>query len=100
MLKSYVAVCSIALAAFLGAAPAEAASLCGKREDFVKALTDKYHETTKAMGITGQTSLVEIYASKAGTWTILVTQPSGVTCIIAAGNSWEDLPPSKNLTAL
>ena len=64
------------------------------------ASNDKYQETGKALAIAGQVNLVEVFASKAGTWTILVTTPEGKSCIIAAGNSWEDLPPSKNLTSL
>ena len=80
--------------------PAQAVGMCGKRGDFIKALNDKYQETGKALGIAGQVNLVEVFASKAGTWTILVTTPEGKSCIIAAGSSWEDLPPSKNLTSL
>ena len=80
--------------------PAQAIGMCGKRVDFIKALNDKYQETGKALGIAGQVNLVEVFASKAGTWTILVTTPEGKSCIIAAGSSWEDLPPSKNLTSL
>ena len=80
--------------------PAQALGMCGSRTDFIKALSDKYQETGKALGIAGQVNLVEIFASKAGTWTILVTTPEGKSCIIAAGSSWEDLPPSKNLTSL
>ena len=80
--------------------PAQAVGMCGKRVDLIKALTDRYQETGKALGIAGQVNLVEIFASKAGTWTILVTTPEGKSCIIAAGSSWEDLPPSKNLTSL
>ena len=80
--------------------PAHAIGMCGSRADFIKALSDKYQETGKALGIAGQVNLVEIFASKAGTWTILVTTPEGKSCIIAAGSSWEDLPPSKNLTSL
>ena len=79
---------------------AQAMGMCGSRADFIKALSDKYQETGKALGIAGQVNLVEIFASKAGTWTILVTTPEGKSCIIAAGSSWEDLPPSKNLTSL
>jgi hypothetical protein len=80
--------------------PAQAIGMCGNRADFIKALSDKYQETGKALGIAGQVNLVEVFASKAGTWTILVTTPEGKSCIIAAGSSWEDLPPSKNLTSL
>jgi hypothetical protein len=79
---------------------AQAATMCGSRSDFVKALTDKFKEQGKALAIAGQSNLLEIYTSKAGTWTILMTSPTGKTCIIAAGNSWEDIPPNKNLTSL
>lgn len=73
---------------------AHALGMCGMRADFLKALSDKYQETGKALGIAGQVNLVEIFASKAGTWTILVTTPEGKSCIIAAGSSWEELPPT------
>ena len=94
-------VCACVSFLALGASnPAQALGMCGSRADFIKALSDKYQETGKAIGIAGQVNLVEIFASKAGTWTILVTTPQGKSCIIAAGSSWEDLPPSKNLTSL
>ena len=82
------------------AVDATAAGMCGYHADVVKELNDKFQESGRAIGIAGQINLVEVFASKAGTWTILFTTPQGKTCIIAAGNSWEDLPPSKNLTAL
>lgn len=72
---------------------AQALGMCGKRADFLAALKGKYNETGRAIAIAGEVNLVEVFASKAGTWTILITTPEGKTCIIAAGNSWEDLPP-------
>ncbi len=84
----------------LAASPAQAGLMCGKHVDFVKALTDKFEEQGKAMAIAGQRNLLEVFTSKSGTWTILMTSPEGKTCIVAAGNSWEDLPPTKNLTSL
>ena len=75
-------------------APAHALGMCGARADFLKALSDKYQETGKALGIAGHVNLVEIFTSKAGTWTILITQPNGQSCIVAAGSSWEELPPA------
>lgn len=90
-----------ALAVILAfSSPAQATTVCGSRQDFVKALADKFNEQGKALAIAGQSNLLEIYTSKAGTWTILMTSPAGKTCIIAAGNSWEDIPPTKNLTSL
>ena len=96
---SFVCAC-VSFLALAATSPAQALGMCGSRADFIKALSDKYQETGKALGIAGQVNLVEIFASKAGTWTILVTTPQGKSCIIAAGSSWEDLPPSKNLTSL
>jgi len=74
------------------ATPAKALGMCGQRADFIRALSDKYFEVPKALAIAGQVNLVEVFKSRAGTWTILVTTPEGKTCIIAAGNSWEDVP--------
>ncbi len=91
---------SILSAVLVFTIPAQAASVCGKRDDFIKALTDKFQEQSKAMGIAGQKNLLEVFTSNKGTWTVLMTTPSGTSCIIAAGNSWEDTPPTKNLTSL
>lgn len=74
--------------------PSHALGMCGPRADFLKALEAKYNEVPKALAIAGQVNLVEVFTSKAGTWTIIVTDPRGKTCIIAAGDSWEDLPPN------
>ena len=100
MSKFNIVCACVALIALASASPAQAAGMCGKRGEFIKALNDKYMESGKALGFAGQVNLVEIFASQAGTWTILVTTPEGKSCIIAAGNSWEDLPPTKNLTSL
>ena len=62
---------------------------CGDRTSLLKALGDKYKETPRAIALS---SLFEVYTSKAGTWTIVITTTKGVTCIMAAGHSWEDTP--------
>ena len=81
-------------------ATADAGVPCGVRADIIKMLSDKYSEKPRAMAIAGQTNLVEIFTSKAGSWTMLVTQPKGTSCIVGAGQSWEDIPEEKKLTGL
>ena len=49
------------------------------------------------MGLASNGSMIEIFASPNGSWTIVMTQPDGVTCLMAAGESWEDLPQKKNV---
>jgi hypothetical protein len=38
--------------------------------------------------------VVELYSSETtGTWTILVTRPDGISCLLAAGQLWEQVAP-------
>ncbi len=64
---------------------------CGERTSLIKVLNDKYKEKPRALGLsTKGTAMFEIYTSKTGTWTIVMTTTTGATCIMAAGHSWED----------
>lgn len=72
----------------------QAQMVCGVRAAIVAAITGKYGEAPKAIGIAGQKNLAELFVSKSGSWTMLITQPHGPTCILATGESWEELPPT------
>ena len=37
--------------------------------------------------------VLEVLSSEKGSWTILVTMPNGVSCMLATGQSWEALKP-------
>ena len=42
------------------------------------------------MGITSGGRLVELLRTKDGmTWTLIVTAPNGMACLIASGESWQ-----------
>lgn len=73
---------------------------CGRREDMVKALLSQYRETPRAMGLANQTTVIEIFTSTSGTWTILLTRASGASCIVSAGEAWEESPPAQAFTML
>jgi hypothetical protein len=85
-------------------APAKAQALmqvpCAKREDLLKVLGVKYSEKLANTGVTSNGQLVEVYVSEKGTWTVLSSAPTGLSCILAAGSSWEGQIVGKNLTAL
>jgi len=96
MLKALIVILAIVFGSLLlmwFTVPAHAMGMCGTRDDFIRALNDKYSEGPKAMALAGQVNIVEVFTSKVGTWTIIVTTPEGRTCIIAAGSGWADLPP-------
>ncbi len=81
--------------------PATAQQLpCGKRDEMVKSLFSQYREQPRAMGLANQTAIIEIFTSKSGSWTILLTKPDGASCIVSAGEAWEDIPPTQNYTSL
>ena len=73
---------------------------CGRRDAMVKVLFERFREEPRAIGLAGPSAMIEVFASKAGTWTILLTRPDGGSCIVSAGESWEEHPPVRNMTAL
>ncbi len=74
-----------------GPPAAQAQMACGTRDSVVAKLGDKYGEVRRGGGLAGPTAIFEIWASEAtGTWTILKTTPTGLTCIMAVGDGWQD----------
>lgn len=66
---------------------------CMKRSAFLRELETNYGETPVALGVATDGKVIEIVASRhTGTWTIIVTLPSGVACGIAAGVNWQEAP--------
>lgn len=87
------------LAAFLGlmlSLPVQAQqvqSLCTERSEVLGHLATKYSEAPVAMGLANNGGVIEVLTSGSGTsWTIIITMPNGVSCMLAAGESWESLP--------
>lgn len=82
-------------------ATAQNARNCGPRDAVVERLASGYGETRHSMGLGANNAVVEVFASQdTGTWTITVTMPSGITCLVASGQSFESLaealPPKGN----
>ena len=72
--------------------PAEARMACGPHKKLTKALTGKYKEARKGLGLVASRRVMEVFVSESGSWTLVMTDLNGVSCIIAAGHSWEDAP--------
>ena len=90
---------SLSLAAALAAisfvsiaARAEAAPQCGNHDKIVDALGNKFKETRRVMGVVNSKAVMEIFMSPQGTWTIVITDTSGKSCITAFGEEWQDVP--------
>ncbi len=65
--------------------------VCGERVKMTKFLNGKFQETPRAVGVstTGK-SVLEVYTSAEGSWTVLMTTTTGLACIMGAGHSWQD----------
>jgi hypothetical protein len=64
---------------------------CAPRQAIVDRLANGFSESRQAIGIGSNNSVVEIFASEMGSWSITVTSPNGLTCLVAAGQSFEVL---------
>jgi hypothetical protein len=71
--------------------PSVAQNLCGERVNIIDTLKERYHEVPVSMGLAGNGGVIEIFASNRGSWTIIVTRPTGVACVVSAGEAWESL---------
>jgi hypothetical protein len=70
-----------------------AKNTCFERGQLVKHLDGKFQEVPVAAGIAANGSVLEVFTSPDGvTWTIVLTQANGATCVMASGESWMGIP--------
>ncbi|MDC0737767.1 hypothetical protein N6L24_05715 [Cognatishimia sp. SS12] len=73
-------------------APPAHASNCGMRDAVVDRLQSKYSESLTAGGLQGSRNMqtmVEVWASEAtGTFTVILTNPQGISCVVATGTDF------------
>ena len=72
--------------------PAMAQVVCSERGKFLERLATGYEESPVAMGLASNGSVLEVLASDGGSWTIIVTTPTGKSCVVASGEAWEEVP--------
>lgn len=65
---------------------------CAPHEEVVHALDAKYQERQRAVGLINEEAMMEVYISRQGTWTIVVTDETGLSCILATGEAWDEMP--------
>jgi len=65
---------------------------CAERLDAITHLSTKYGEIPVHMGLANNGGVLEVLSNQSGSsWTILVTMPNGVSCMLATGESWENI---------
>ena len=89
-------VSAVILATLMIAHPHSAASQmmrsCAARSEVVNFLDKNFAERLTAVGLVNQNAMLEVYAAQSGTWTLLITDVHGVSCILLSGDSWDTMP--------
>lgn len=74
-----------------GQAQTQSQGSCGPRAAVLDQLINRYGETRQAVGLNANNTIMEVFASDTGSWTITITLPSGTTCLAAAGEGYTDV---------
>ncbi|KUJ78023.1 hypothetical protein AVO45_08630 [Ruegeria marisrubri] len=90
----------IALAFGMAAtAPPALAASCAMRDTIIAKLQEAYSEELTfggLQGVRGGQTVMEVWASnETGTFTVLLTHPNGVSCIVAAGTDFFQASPKE-----
>ncbi len=91
MLRTAILILAVVASSMLST-PSLAESVCGERSRFLDQLHDRFGESPAAIGLVSNGQVLEVLTSENGSWTILLTAPSGLACVMASGESWESLP--------
>ena len=91
--------CSFLLAPIADAQIFRGTAPCASRDAIIDRLTDRFDEVQMGAGLIGEAGLVEVWRSPdTGSWTILMTRPNGMTCVVATGEFWRDMPEALQKT--
>ena len=75
----------------LGAARAQ--PVCLSHDELARLLDARYQELRVANAIANNGALVELYANADhSTWTLAMTRPGGLSCVLVAGEGWNYFP--------
>jgi hypothetical protein len=78
----------IAIALLLVPVGTAAQNICAPREDVVQRLWDRWQEAQVSLAMINDGRLLEIFASETGSWTAIISDPNGRSCVASAGQEW------------
>lgn len=78
-----------ALVASCAPAHAQQANVCAKRSVMVAELEKSHGEYRQSAGLARNQAVVEVFANtETGTWSIIVSLPTGMSCLVSAGDAF------------
>lgn len=92
MLRNTLAAAVVAGAVSLAVPAVGAESLyCGERHGILEWLEGRFDEKRTAFGLTSDGRVLEVFAAPSGSWTILITFPGGLSCLVTSGMDWQQI---------
>ena len=84
-----IAIAAGFLAAFL-CVPAAAQNICAERGEMVNRLYEKWEEAQIGYGLVNDGRMIEIFVANSddSSWTIIISDPSGKSCVASAGKNF------------
>jgi len=79
---------AIASLVLLLSSAAAAQNICALRDDVVKRLWDRWQEAQVTVAMINDGRLLEIFVSEKGSWTAIISDPNGQSCVASAGQEW------------
>lgn len=87
---------AVTLVGTLTATAAVAAGPCGPRADIADNLKREFNEAAVGHGLSMRGYVLELFVSAEGTWTLIVSRPGGLSCLVDGGEGWETSPPQSS----
>jgi len=91
-LRTIAGIAVASMPIILASSPAAAGMIyCGARPDVVALLASDFREQPSSVAVTGDGQLLEVLTSEENeTWSIVLTDKRGQSCIVATGEGWQD----------
>ncbi len=79
----------------------QAQPVCMPRGDLREELHKQFSEAPAAGAIANNGALVQLFASRdRSSWTLVMTRPGGTSCVLVAGENWNELPDREQMIVL
>ena len=81
-----------AAALFISASSANAEQVCAPRGSAVVELEKQFEEKIFGRGLAANGKrMLELFVSATGSWTVLVSDPTGRSCVMVSGDNWQGI---------
>ncbi len=83
------------------AMPVQAQPVCMPRDDLREELQKQFSEAPTAGAIANNGASVQLFTNRdRSSWTLVMTRPGGASCVLVAGEDWNELPNREQMIVL